>query len=450
MGDELINLGFDGVETLTYTECFERLGKALLQAQVSHVMGASPFYREKYAQSGIDNARPFDPGMLTALPFTSKAEILEEQRLHPPFGRLAVSDRACLRRVHLTSGSTGRPVYIMMTENDVRYTTEAGARAFRCAGLTPDDMIIHCLNYCMWAGGVTDHLCLEATGATVIPFGVGNSHNLIDTIRTMRPTAISCTPSYLSRLELLLQQEFRMRPEELGLKKAFLGGEGGLQNPDVRDRIEKTWNIKAVDANYGMSDVLSIFGSECDHRQGLHFHGQGILHLELVDPIEGRPLPVIEGQEGEMVLTTLRREAQPLIRYRTGDVIRIISTDKCRCGRSSFRFVVSGRADDMITVRGVNVYPGALGALIADRSDLFSGEFEIVLDTPPPFEMPVVRVELAQGVSGNLVADAEGYLLTECRRRLSFTPALSFLAFGEFPRTEGKTRRIKKAYLSET
>ena len=433
----------DKIELLSYQEQNEKEDKYLLANQLRYVTANNPFYQEKFKNAGFNAAPSIDS--FFDLPFTTKREILDEQKANPPYGRLTTgNDLRSLRRVHVTSGSTGKPLFIILSENDVAETIDAGGRAFRCAGLTPDDTVIHCLNYCLWAGGLTDHLNLEATGAAVIPFGVGNTINLIRTIRDLHPTAISCTPSYLSRLEYVLEKEFNMKPIELGLKKAFLGGEGGVQDVKVRSKIETTWNIRAIDANYGMADVLSIFGSECDAREGLHFHGQGILHFELIDPEKTAKLPLEDGQTGEMVLTHLKREAQPLVRYRTGDIVRIVSTKKCKCGRSSFKFLVIGRADDMIVVRGINVFPSAVGNLLNARADWFSGEYQIVLDTPPPYERPLLRIELS---SKYLTADTDElskYIINKCHTELHFTPRIELLSFGEFPRSEGKTKRVIK------
>jgi len=437
----------DDIERLSYEECFETIEKGLLTCQLHFASTLSPFYKEKFKKSGISQDHVSNIDTFTHLPFTDKDEILEEQENYPPYGRLAgktILNK--LRRVHITSGSTGKPIYIILTENDLEATVEAGRRTFRCAGLTPADTVIHCLNYNLWAGGVTDHLNLEATGATVIPFGVGNSKKLIKTILDLRPTAISCTPSYLSRLEYLLKEEFKLFPEELGLEKGFFGGEGGLQNPKVRARIEETWKMKAIDANYGMADVLSMFGSECDTRDGLHFHGQGILYLELIDPVDNKNIPIREGQVGEMVLTNLRREAQPLIRFRTKDMIKIVSTKKCRCGRNSLRFLVEGRTDDMITVKSINVFPNAVGNVLSEKPEWFSGEFEFILDSPPPHERPIMRVELATKSKTLNKESLESYLLQKCRDELTFTPRLEFIPFGKFPRTTGKTQRVKKIY----
>lgn len=431
----------DELERLTHSELEARVHRPLLADQLAHILRHSAFYRERLGDlsPGVALAR------FTTLPFSGKRAILADQAAHPPYGRLAAPQRD-LRRVHTTSGTTGTPFCIVLTEDDCAATLEAGRRAFRCAGLTADDTVVHCLNYCLWAGGLTDHLSLEATGALVLPFGVGQTRRLLETILHQRPTAISCTPSYLSRLEVVLRDELGMEPRALGLQKALCGGEGGLQSPAVRKRIEDRWGIQAIDANYGMADVLSIFGAECPARQGLHFHGQGLLHVELIQPETGEPLPIVTGAVGELVATNLRRQAQPLLRYRTGDLWRVLGTDDCECGRSGLRFVPVGRADQMVIVRGVNVFPSAVAQLLGDGAEgaWFSGEFELVLDRPPPIDAVLLRVELSSAVPDP--ERVRAYLLQLCRQRLNFTPQIELLSFGQFPRTEGKTPRVRRTY----
>jgi len=437
----------DDLELLSQEEILDTVDPPLLARQLEYVFANSELYRDKARDAGLNPEDAASPANFKRLPFIDKAELLADQGAYPPYGRLAVPPGdPRIRRIHITSGSSAKPLYVVLTRNDIENTLIAGRRAFRCAGLTPEDTVIHCLNYCLWAGGVTDHQNLEATGATVVPFGVGNTSRLIDTILTLRPTAISCTPSYMSRLEVVLKEEHGLGPRDLRLRKAFFGGEPGLQNPAVRARIEEKWGLKAIDANYGMADVLSIFGAECDARHGLHFHGQGLLHVELIDPQTSAVLPFQEGQVGEMVLTNLRREAQPLVRFRTRDVIRIVETGKCACGRRSFRFLVEGRSDQMMVVRGVNVFPSAIATLLAEQPGRFTGEFEVVLDSPPPYDTVLLRAELAENCTDE--PDVVKRSLADlCHRKLSFTPTINILRFGEFPRTEGKTKRVRRTYM---
>jgi phenylacetate-CoA ligase len=432
------------LETMSRDELFARVENPLLVRQLRRVMEDSPFYARKYRLAGIGLGDLSDSLSLSLLPFTEKSEVIVDQNSHPPFGENLAVDPAALRRVHRTSGHSGRPVYVAYTLEDIAMTLEAGARSFWCAGVRPGDVVIHCLNYCLWTGGLTDHHILEYTGACVVPYGVGNSRNLVDTIRYLRPTAISCTPSYLATLELLLRDEFQMQPRDLGLKVGLFGGEAGIQDHAFRSRIEELWGLRAVDANYGVSDVLSIFGAECECRDGLHFHGQGVLHVELVDPASGHPLPFERGRVGEFVYTTLRRESQPLIRFRSHDLAEIVDTGRCECGRTGFRFRILGRSDDMLVVKGINVFPHAVGEVIAVFGDRLTGEFEIIADSPPPLDHIRLRTEVRPGISAEQAAELAEALQREIRVRLEVTAKIDLVPEGTIPRTEGKSQRIRR------
>ena len=427
------------IETLAADQ-LERRHEALLTQQFAHVMAHSAFYQKKFTQVEYISNR----SELAELPFTEKDELRASQELHPPFGDYLAVSADEISRVHKTSGTTGRPLYIALTRRDIENTHECGARAYIAAGLTRGDRVVHCLNYQMWAGGLTDHLSLERAGATVIPFGVGNSQMLLRTIRDLQVNAISATPSYLVHLADIVQSELHIEPHELGLRKGFFGGEPGLQNSSVRSNIERMWNLRAMDANYGMADVLSIFGAECEVRDGLHFHGQGTLLVELIDPVTSKSIEIKTGARGELVYTNLTREAQPLMRYRSHDAAEIVSTEPCECGRTSFRFRVLGRSDDMVHVRGVNVFPTAIAQVLAEFPEL-SGEFQIVLDTPPPYNELPLRVEIFP-ISENVQTALRAKIFETLQQRLNFRAALEFVPHGTLPRTEGKTSRVVKVF----
>jgi len=436
----------DLLEKTNYDELVEKTNWPHIKNMIHSAQEDQGFYSEKFSKAQIDIGSIRTLEAFAALPFTTKTELLNAQTQIPPFGNfLGCMDMRKIVRVHRTSGTTGRALFIPMSAGDIENTRIAGRRAFACAGLAIDDCVVHCLNYCMWAGGVTDHISLEATGAAVIPFGVGHTHQLIESILALRANAISCTPSYLLRLLDVLKDDFSMEPRQLGLKKAFFGGEGGLQNPQVRAHIEGTWGLKAIDANYGMADVLSVFGAECDERKGLHFHGQGIVHMELINPDSGLPLSIQAGAIGELVLTNLVRECQPLIRYRTGDVVAILGLDECGCGRKSPRFAVIGRSDQMIVVRGVNVFPGGIKNALLEDPESFTGEFRIELDTPPPHNAVRLLVEVREGMGteGKLQA-----LKSIFKKKLNFSPEINWVQSGSLPKTEGKTNYVIRNYKS--
>src|SRR5258706_318867 len=209
-----------------------------------------------------------------------------------------------------------------------------------------------------------------------------------------------------------------LKPRDLGLRKGFFGAEPGMSEPGVRARMEEVWGMRAMDANFGMADVLSIMGSECEHRQGLHFQARGIVATEFIEPESGAPLALTDGAEGELVYTHLMKEAQPLIRYRARDVVRILGTGTCACGRTTFRFRVLGRSDDMLHVRGINVFPTGVGNVLAHLTDQLSGEFQIILDHPPPHQYLRVRIELAQGLTPELAGHLEQQIVHALRERL--------------------------------
>jgi phenylacetate-CoA ligase len=404
------------------------------------VASNSAFYRALW------NGRPppRDLRDLPELPLSEKTLLRVSQADHPPFGSYLASTRADVTRLHRTSGTTGQAMNLALSARDCEITERVGGRSHRAAGLTPEHTVVHCLNYQMWMGGVTDHLTLERTGATVVPFGVGGTELLIHTIREIGITAISCTPSYPVVLERVLAEHFPdLHPRDLGLRLGLFGGEAGLDDPALRSRIGDTWGMEPRNANYGVSDVLSNFAAQCDHDTRLHFLAGDVLYPELIDPETEAQLPIQGGREGELVLTHLVRDCQPLVRFRTGDIIAVDDTSPCRCGRTGMRFRVVGRGDDMVVVRGLNLFPTMVAAVIGQFSEL-SGDYRIVLDEKPPHAVLPVQVELAKGRGA-----ADG-LKTRIEQAMKFqlgaTARVTILPANSFPVTEGKTKRVVRTY----
>ena len=435
----------EDIETLPRA-ALRQVENARLLAQLDYVWATSPFYQAKFSSAGVKRQAIRDLADLPLLPFTEKDELRQNQQEHPPFGSYLATTPERLIRVHKTSGTTGRALYIALTDKDRHVMNESAARSLWAAGLRPSDTVVHCLNYRLWVGGYSDHENLEKTGATVVPYGVGQTASLIQTIRELQINAISATPSYMLPLaEATLAQG--LKPRDLGLRKGFFGAEPGMSEPSVRARMEEIWGMRAMDANFGMADVLSIMGSECEHRQGLHFQASGLVALELIDPEKGTPLALTDGAEGELVYTHLLKEAQPLVRYRARDVVRILGTGSCACGRSTVRFRVLGRSDDMLHVRGVNVFPSSIGNVLAQLTDRFSGEFLILVDHPPPHQSLHIRVELIQGLLPEQAGDQAQQAAHALRERLSFRAEVELVPFGALPHTEQKARRVLKTYV---
>ncbi len=408
----------------------------LWESQRDYVASRSPLHRRVWGK----HAPPVRLADLTALPLIDKEMLRRSQQEHPPFGDyIAAADRE-IARVHRTSGTTGTAMNLALSQRDALETALLGARAHRASGLKPGMRVVHCLNYRLWMGGYTDHSTLEAAGATVVPFGIGDTQLLIRTIRELGVTAISCTPSYPSVLERVIAEHFpKLKPRDLGLKLGLFGGEAGLDDPEFRRRLESTWGFAARNANYGVTDVFSIMAGQSEIDSDLHFIALDILNPELIDPANGAPLPWEEGAKGELVLTHLTRQCQPLVRFRTGDIIEITGTGKAPCGRTAPRFRVRGRSDDMVVVRGINVFPTQIAAVLNSFAEL-SGEYRVVLEGRGPYDRLPVEAELAEDVT-----EAQNLAETIARRikgEIGVTARLTLLPFNSLPRSEGKTRRV--------
>jgi phenylacetate-CoA ligase len=407
--------------------------------QFKYVLERSPFYQVRLQSPSA--GRGLGLTDLPHLPYTTRDELQQDQAAHPPFGSYLAADARGILRVHRTSGSSGRPLIIALSAGDLEHTVTCGAKCFHAAGVKPGDLIVHCLNYCMWSGGMTDHQALERTGAAVIPFGVGNTSRLIQTILDLRPTGIHCTPSYLARIEQRLSEEFQLPPKALGLKLGLFGGEPGLQDPLFRERIEREWGFRAVDANYGMAEVLSMFGAECEVREGLHFFGQGVLYAELKDADSDVTLPWEPGARGELALTHLRRQCQPLVRYRTSDLIEVIAAGPCACGRATPRWRVVGRADDMVVIRGINVYLDTIARAVNRDAERLTGEHRVLVSRSAPITECVVKVEVR---ADHDLHDTGHDLEERLARELGVHVCVTLVPEGRLPRTDSKTRRLER------
>ena len=421
------------------TTALADIQQAAWETQRRHV-AVSPFYRRLW--KGMEP--PQNLSDLANVPLSSKADLRLSQAAHPPFGDYLVTPRDRVQRLHRTSGTTGQAMNLALSARDCEITEMVAGRCQSAAGLGPGHTVVHCLNYQMWMGGLTDHMGLERTGAMVIPFGVGNTELLIRTILEVGVDAISCTPSYPSVIAKVLKAQFPgKRPRDLGLKLGLFGGEAGLDDPALRARIRDVWGLEPRNANYGVSDVFCNFAAQCETDTRLHFMAGDVLFPELIDPETGAVVPLLSGASGELVLTHLERDCQPLVRFRTGDIIAIDEVEPCSCGRTGFRFRVVGRSDDMVVVRGLNLFPTMVAAVLTGVPDL-SGEYRIVLDQPPPHDRLPVHVELANGIAASpTLADKTATLL---KKHLGASATVTLLPHGSLPITDGKTARVQRKY----
>jgi phenylacetate-CoA ligase len=406
---------------------------AALHEQLAYLEERSPFYRER-----IGGARALED-----IPLLTKAELRASQAARPPFGEHLCAPREALVRLHVTSGTTGEPVVIGLTRADHEANSAIGGDAFRIAGVRPDDVIAHCLNYALYAGGIADHMALERSGATVVPVGVGQSRRLLDLVGRLGLTAIYGTLSFPAHLAGRAR-EAGLDPTTLGLRHIITAGEPGAGLSAVREQIEAMWAVSVADS-FGMSDVWSTMAGECPQREGLHLTTEGHAVLELLEPGTETPIALADGAFGELVWTHLRREASPLLRYRSGDLARVW-TAPCRCGRTSARIRIEGRLDDMLRVQAVNVHPGAVGAVLGRFAGL--GRYAVVADGDPIVPPLRVVVEARRTGDESHWSGTDG-VAEALRDELGARFEVQAVAPGALPVGEQKTRVVYRTARGE-
>jgi len=435
----------EAIETLLPTEV-RRLENERLAEQIAYDHATSPFYRARLDGAGVhpDQIRRVED--LSRLPFMEKSDIAGSQVDGTLLGvnQCAPLDR--IVRIQATGGTTGQPMRIGLTRRDIVDYCETGARALWTMGCRPGDIVFECMNYNLYSGGVSDHLTFETVGAATIPFGVGHSERLLTMMAGLKdPVGIWATPSYAVRLAEVAR-DLGIEPRSVGLRKGYFSGEAGMQVPGYRDRIQETWGMVARD-QYGTGE-LGLHSGECEFENGVHFGGTGIAIAELIDPDSGEVIPFTDGQLGEVVYTSIHREACPLLRMRSHDLMQVF-TEPCPCGRTSFRFRILGRSDDMFIVKGVNVFPLSIHAALMGLAPRITGEFQVVIDRTPPIDYPVpLTVEVARDVpAANHVALARE-IVARLQAELNFTATVTLVGPGTIA-TEKKTRRVIRRYQEE-
>jgi len=427
----------------------EELESARLRDQLAYICAKSRFYKTKFDKAGVDLSQIASVKDLHRLPFTTKDDLRQTQA---EFGGLGGHQCALISdivRIQGTSGTTGRPLYIGLTRRDAAVWADLFARHGWTGGLRPDDVMINPADFGLFVGGLSESFGAEHLGVTVIPLPLVSAgiQKLLDTMVEFRPTVLFSTPSATMFLEKIVRDMLGKKPAEMGFKIGFMAGEA-LAEEDRR-HIEATWGVKARNF-YGMADVAADMAAECEEADGMHFCAQGAVVAELIDPGSLEPLEMRDGAEGEIVFTTIYREATPVIRYRIRDVVRI-KADACRCGRTSFRFRVIGRTDDMLKVKGVNVFPSAVKEVVASFAPRTTGEMRIVLEKPGPAvakNLPI-KVEHGSGLSSQDLEALKEQLVRTIREKLVFRAEIELVPPDTFPKSEYKIEYFEKLYEGE-
>ncbi len=425
------------------TEELRRYEAPLLSRQMEYLYKTSEYYRAQFDDAGIKPHSISCHEALQQLPFTEKTDLAQTQRNGVLLGLHQCAPSSEIVRLVGTGGTSGKPLRIGWTREDVHAYNEMGARALWILGCRPGDLVLNCFNYSVYAGGVMDHMSFEHLGASVLAYGVGKSQALLEMFADIPGCkCLYSTPSYALRLAHVAA-EAGMNPLDLNICKGFFSGEAGLQVPGYRQKIERTWGMSTHDL-YGIAE-LGCQSAECAHRDGMHFCGQGYVIAELIDPDTGSVKPMRDGETGELVYTAIRRQASPLLRWRSHDFVEV-RTSPCACGRTGFRFHTKGRSDDMFVVKGVNIFPTALQDVLHELEPRLTGEFQIALDFPPPFDYaPRLIVEVAREVPRFQHEELIGETEALVSRKVALAVRAELVSPGSIA-SEHKTRRVLRHY----
>jgi phenylacetate-CoA ligase len=417
----------------------------LYREQVDYLFARSPFYRRKLQSSGFKNAS--DVGgidRLANLPFTLKDEIRQTQAETPPFGDHLAADPRTLLRVYSTSGTTGVPCYIGLTRNDTIVWATNTARSYRAAGFQPGQRLVVTFNAGPFVAGA-GYYGFDMLGLTVIPVGTGNTERVVKALQLLGGghAALSCTPSYaLYLIDWCTQRQIDLRA--FGVKNISTAGEPGGGDMAIRSKIEEAFGCILREC-MGTGDISTSIWGECEHAGGMHFSARDNTYVELIDPETEERIPWKDGAKGEIVYTSLVREAMPMLRLRSRDHV-IVNALPCSCGRTTQRIRCVGRTDDMLIVRGVNLFPTAIRDLLGEFASHLGGTFRIapkkrgVAQDPP---LPL-RVELTKGLE-SAPADLAEQITKAIRAKLLVTVKVEFIPYGSLPREEYKSKLVDYA-----
>jgi phenylacetate-CoA ligase len=418
-----------------------RADAPLYLRQIEYLFERSRFYRLKLERAGFaTHGAVGGLDAIHALPLTEKDELRASRTPDEPIGTHLTAAPEEIVRIYSTSGTTGTPSYIALTAADLEVWVRTSARSYAASGVAKGERIVSTYNAGPFvAGAALD--AFERLKLCHIPIGTGNTERLMAAIELLKPTGVVMTPSYA----LHLAEWARQRGVDLArssVKRVLVAGEPGGGEPAMRAGLEAAWGANVTEA-MGIGDISVSLWGECEEKAGMHFSGRGFVHIELIDPATGASKPIVDGAEGELVLTHLVNRSAPLLRFRTRDHVRM-SVGPCACGRTSPRVRCIGRTDDMLIVRGVNVFPSAVREVVNEFAPAVSG---VVLIRPrakgvrqePPLP---VSVEIAPG------ADSEGLaerIRARIREKLIVTTEVDLKPPGSLPRSEYKSKLVEEA-----
>jgi phenylacetate-CoA ligase len=431
------------VEARPWSEQHE-LDDTAYGAQLEYLFERSAFYRDKLAAEGIETAR--DAGGLdeiARLPLTEKRELRETVTQDDPVGAHLCATPGEIVRIYSTSGTTGAPSYVPLTASDLESWVTGSARSYAASGVEAGQRIVSTYNAGPFVAGAA-LAAFDRIGLCHVPVGTGSSERLLGAIELLRPEAAVLTPSYAAHLvELAAERGLDLRGSSV--ERVLVAGEPGGGEPAFRAMLEEGWGARVTEA-MGIGDIgVSLWG-ECEQQDGMHLGARGFVHAELVDPETGGARVLDDGATGELVLTHLRHRAAPLLRFRTRDHVEVRASP-CPCGRTGPRIRCVGRTDDMLIVRGVNVFPAAVREVVSGFAPRVSGHIRIAPARPGVKQEPPlpVRVELARGApADDDLADA---IRARLRDVLVVTTRVDLVPWGSIERSAYKATLVERKGL---
>ncbi len=415
-------------------ECLERLQLEKLRQVLERVYHKVPFYRETFRACKVRPENINSLNDLQKLPFTTR----ENLRAGYPYGFLACS-LSPLVRLHTSTGTTGKPKAILFTQKDITQAAELITRCMRMTGARPEDVFQNMMSYGLFTGGLIFHYGAERAGLLVIPGGTGNTERQIEVMHDFRTTILHITPSYALYLAEVMERMGFSPRDDFSLRIAYLGAEP--YSHATKRRIEEIFSLDAYDS-YGLSEMNGPgVAFECKEKQGMHLWEDNFI-MEIIDP---ETLQVErDGEEGELVLSTINKEAMPILRYRTGDLTHIYP-EECRCGRVHRRISrIKGRVDDMFVLRGVNIFPSEVERVLMNLPEV-GRSYQIVLERKGGLDHMKVRVEIKKEIFGGSFEDLkilQNKIKTKFKVELMVTPQVELVEPATLPRTTGKAKRL--------
>ncbi|UZF95908.1 AMP-binding protein (plasmid) [Bosea sp. NBC_00550] len=426
------------IETLPWPEQRAK-DDTLYREQLRYLYGRSRFFREKLQASGF--ASPEAMGGLNeigALPLTEKDELRQSRSEADPIGTHLAAPLEDVVRIFSTSGTTGLPSYIPLTAGDLDNWIRTSARSYGASGLGKGERIVSTYN----AGPFVAGAALDAfprLGLCHIPVGTGNTERLLAAVKLLKPQILACTPSYALHLaEIGEARGLDLRNSSI--KRIMVAGEPGGGEPAMREKLEEAWNAKVTEA-MGIGDISVSLWGECEEQHGMHFSGRGFVHFELIDPDTGKQVPVEDGAKGELVYTHLKHRGAPLLRFRSRDHV-VVWTSPCSCGRTAPRVRCIGRTDDMLIVRGVNVFPSAIREIVNRFAPAVTGVVSVRPTAKGVKQAPPLKVVVELAEAGATPDGLRERIEADIRATLVVTTAIHLVPPGTLPRSEYKSRLL--------